>query len=103
MLLKGGALQFKPNTIACGYCFCKTWKLFAFSWSTESGGGTSAQLTWPEFSADSRVFGSGIGSSVILSTFGGPFQYSALGVSSMTWPSTYLDMTNGPVPVAWLT
>ena len=33
-----------------------------------SGGGTSIQSTWPERSAASRVFASGIGSRTILST-----------------------------------
>src|SRR4051812_42531479 len=83
-LLNGSAVVLSMSTMACGYCFNSTCMLFALSCSTESGGGTSAQLTCPDVSAESRVFGSGIGYSVILSSLGGPFQYSAFGVSSMT-------------------
>ena len=41
----------------------------AFSDSMPSAGGTSIQSTWPERSAASRVFASGIGISTTLSTF----------------------------------
>src|SRR5215510_9935195 len=71
---------------------------------TASGGGTSIQSTWPERRADSRVVGSGIGNTTILSSFGTRLwsQYPSLRAKVALTRGLKSTILNGPVPAGAL-